>query len=189
MLSRISARGVATVAVAMLLLTIPNAFAQTKTEAGQPWGSWYWLTDISAFTGFPGTTSPTLLGINQDGSFTCAEGTMFGGYIGATETYTPGMGTWKKTGGGIFHASRLMLVFDKTTGVLTGILRSRFSFHFVGSFNRIEGKLWLEVLSCSDPFGCPDPLDPGAGWTPLSPPEGLPGWATRIPVLPVGPLQ
>jgi hypothetical protein len=127
---------------------------------------------------------------HQDGSLSCAEGTMFGGYVGATEVYSPGHGTWIKTGAGTFRGTRLGLIFDKTSGVLIGIGRSRFSFHFVdGKFDRIEGRLFLESLSCPDgPFACPDPLDPAAVWTPLTPPDGWPASAKRIRAVRVGPL-
>ncbi len=119
----------------------------------------------------------------------CDEGVTFGGYAGATETHSPGLGTWERTGGKSFRATRLMLVFDKATGVLLGITRSRFDFHFAGDFSRIEGLLWMEYLACPSPFACPDPIDPNAAWLPISPQQGLPGKALRVPLVPAGPLQ
>ncbi len=173
---------------ALVVLLLAGASASPpSTVAAQPAGSWYWLTDLSAVA-FAGAEFPTLVSFHPDGTFTCSEGNTFGGYVGATEFNGTGHGTWVRTGANSFRATRLGFVFDKATGVLTGFSRSRFTFHFIpGNFNQIEGTLLLDTLSCgSNPFGCPDPLDPNAVWTSTSPPQGLPGKATRIHALPVG---
>ena len=183
--------GVAVAALAVLLLAATNAFTSAPPiVAAQPWGSWYWLTDLSAVV-FPGANLPTVISFHPDGTFMCSEGNTFGGYEGATELNSTNNGTWVRMGANSFRATRLGFVFDKGTGVLTGISRSRFSFHFVGNkSDQIEGTLFVETLSCNgNPFGCPDPLDPNAVWTPDSPPQGYPGKAMRIHAMPVGPLS
>ncbi len=172
---------VAAFAVAILLVITPNSFeAAAETQGGQPWGSWLWLTHVA-----PGVTGQTVAIFHQDGSMTCAEGP-FAGYP-SNEAYGPGHGTWEKDGGGTFLGVRLLTIFDITTGVKIGIQRGRFYFHFVpGNFDQIEGKVIVESLSCPEgPFACPDPLDPAAVWTPVSPPEGWRSSAKRIHTVPV----
>ncbi len=172
----------AAIAAAIVLVTTQNSFPSAQgSQGGQPWGSWLWLTYVA-----PGVTGQTVTIFHQDGSMTCAEGP-FAGYEQTNEAYGPGYGTWEKTGGDTFLGVRYLRVFDKTTGVRTGISRGRFSFHFVpGNFDQIEGKLIVDYLSCPNgPFACPDPLDPAAEWTPVSPPEGWPASAKRIHTVPV----
>ena len=154
--------------------------------AGQPWGTWYWVTDISAATGINGSTLPTVITFHEDGTLACAEGNSFGGFPGAVLVYSAGLGTWEKERRGTFRATRLGFVFDKATGVLKGIGRSRFTFKYAGDFDQITGTLFVETLPCSTgPMFCPDPFDPDAVWTPASPPGGFPATATRMNALPV----
>ncbi len=181
--------GSTVVATALAVLLLAGASATPPPIAvAQPAGSWYWLVDLSAGA-FPGAEFPALVSFHPDGTFTVSESNTFGGYVGATELNGTGHGTWVRTGMNSFRATRLGFVFDKSTGVLTGFSRSRFTFHFVnGNFNQIEATLFVDTLSCGgNPLGCPDPLDPNAVWTPASPPQGLPSKATRIHALPVGP--
>lgn len=174
----------------ILLCTALNSMAAGRKVAGQPWGTWYWVTDLSVFgPGMEGTSLPTLIVLSSDGTFSCAEGNAFGGYEGAAEVYSEGHGTWVKTNRGTFLGTRLSMIFDKDTGVLIGIGRSRFSFGFAGDFNHIKGTLFTEALYCMDgPFFCPDPLDPEAPWVPTSPPGGFPATATHLDALPAGDL-
>lgn len=188
-MSRIVVGIIVVTACAVFLLAATSASSPPIVTA-QPAGSWYWLLDISAIA-FPGAEFPALASFHPDGTFTVSESNTFGGYVGATELNGTGHGTWVRAGANSFRASRLGFVFDKATGVLTGFSRSRISFHFVnGNFNQIEATLFVDTLSCGgNPLGCPDPLDPNAVWTPASPPQGLPGKATRINALPAGPLN
>jgi hypothetical protein len=154
--------------------------------AGQPWGTWYWVTDISAMTGINGTSLPTVVTFHEDGTLACAEGNSFGGFPGAGLVYSGGLGTWEKERRGTFNATRLGFVFDKASGVLKGISRSRFAFQYAGRFDEITGTLFVETLPCSTgPMTCPDPLDPDAVWMPASPPGGFPATARLVHTLPV----
>ncbi len=151
----------------------------------QPWGTWYWLTDISAITGIPGTSLPTVIAFDEAGTFTCTEGNSFGGVPGAAFVYSAGVGAWVKTEGDVFKATRIGFVFDKATGVLKVIGRSRFTFEFAGDFEHATGTLFVETLPCGVPFACPDPLDPDAAWIPASPPNGFPTTARRLHAVPI----
>jgi hypothetical protein len=152
----------------------------------QPWGTWYWVTDISAMTGINGTSLSTVITFHEDGTLACAEGNSFGGFPGAALAYSTGLGTWERERRGTFKATRLGFVFDKATGVLKGIGRSRFTFQYAGHFDEITGTLFVETLPCSaGPMFCPDPFDPDAVWTPASPPTGFPATARRVYALPI----
>ena len=177
----------------ILALLVAPLYAQPATQTSktgppaQPWGTWYWVTDISGVTGMTGSSLPTVISFHEDGTFACAEGNSFGGVPNATFVYTTGLGTWVRMGGGAiaFEATRLGFVFDKASGILKGIGRSRFTFRFAGDFEHITGTLFVETLSCAAPIFCPDPLDPDATWVPTSPPGGFSGTAMRVHAIPV----
>lgn len=174
------------VMVAAPLCAQPAGPASAPRAAAQPWGTWYWVTDISAMTGTSGTSLPTVITFHENGTLACAEGNSFGGFPGAAFVYSAGLGTWERARRGTFNATRLGFVFDKASGVLKGIGRSRFTFQLARDFDEITGTLFVETLPCSaGPMACPDPLDPDAVWVPASPLGGFPATARRMEVLPV----
>jgi hypothetical protein len=116
---------------------------------------------------------------------------MFGGLPGSTTRFTPVHGVWERTSWSSIGGTSLFLVFDASTGVLTGFRRARCSLTFANDFNSYEGLEFIENISCESPLVCPDPLDRATSWTPLSnmPPGGFPVSGSRLEWIPAGPLN
>jgi hypothetical protein len=87
---------------------------------------------------------------------------MFGGVPNATVMNSSLYGVWQRTGWKTVAATSLILTFDRATGVLTGFLRTHSRVEFADDFNSYTGTHSFEVLTCTSPLACPDPLDPGA---------------------------
>jgi hypothetical protein len=58
------------------------------------------------------------------------------------------------------------MVFDATTGVLTGFLRSRSSINYRSDFTSYTAAEYMETMACGSPMAC-DPLDSKAAWVPF----------------------
>jgi len=149
---------------------------QGQAEGYQPAGSWVWWTSF----GTPGSV-PALVTYHTDGTLSGADGLMFltpdGGKI------SPIHGVWERTGPKGFGGASLYMLYNPA-GTLVGFARARSALHFVDDPDHIEGVMFVDIgLPCaSPPFGCPDPVSPGATWTPhpMMPPGGFPVSATRI---------
>ncbi len=180
-------RNVAVIGIAILIIvTMSSTTSSAQTKGAQPWGSWYLVFDISDLTGVPGAGLPTLTTFHQDGSLTVTEGTMFGFFFPGNPVFTsPSNGTWVREQSGNIAGTVLGLRYDKTTGLLLGLRRGRFVFHFDDTnFNRIAGRLLVDGIDCG-PLSCVDPDDPNAAWVTQ---ESFLFTGKRIRVVPVDPL-
>ncbi len=95
-------------------------------------------------------------------------GLMFGGVPNATVTFTPAYRVWQRTGWKSIATTSLFMDFDRPSGVLTGFRRSRSSVEFSYGFNSYNGTEFMEHLICPSAVTCPNPLDPGAAWEPVT---------------------
>ncbi len=180
-------RNVAVLGIAVLLVIIMSSTTSNAQNTGaHPWGSWYLVFDISDLTGVPGAGLPTLTTFHQDGTLTVTEGTMFGFFFPGNPVFTsPSNGTWVRRQSGTIAGTVLGLRYDKSTGLLLGLRRGRFEFHFdETNFDRIAGKLFVDGLECG-PLSCLDPFDPNAAWVTQ---ETFLFTGQRIPGAPFGPL-
>jgi len=179
---------IAVAAAAALAITTISAPAQGLSIGrwGQVWGTWVHQVQLGS-----GMTMPALIAFNIDGTVTGAPGLMFGGVPDATVTFTPVFGVWQKTGWKSIAGTSLLMVFDRTSGVLTGFRRSRTSLDFSDDFNKYNGTEFMENLACALPVTCPDPLDPKAAWEPETnmPPTGFAVSGTRLEPVKSGPLK
>lgn len=150
-----------------------------------PWGTFVHQVQVG-----PNFNLPGLVTLNIDGSLSVGSSGMFGGTPGATTRVSNILGVWKITGRRSVGATSFMFVFD-SNGLLIGYQRDRCSLNFNRDFNAYQGTEFMETMSCSSPFTCPDPLDPATVWTPLPgmPPSGFPVTGKRVQWLPVGPLN
>ena len=134
-------------------------------------GVWYWQNV------FGSGVLPSLLTFHNDGTVFCSDALAFGGIpqaYGGTYTYTPFYGVWERTGPHAYRATWLALRFYRAdpatgitpaTGLLAGIVRARAQFTFADDFDHIAGTIYLDVLPCSNPLACPDPLSaPASSW-------------------------
>lgn len=185
----ISICGVATVTVAILLVTISKSYTSTAENQGaQIVGSWYGFFDFEPITGVPGTGIPGLFTMYRDGTTSAIPAQMFGLFPNGPETTSPDAGTWVNTGQGTYTGTYLCMRSDRVTGALIGFARARTTMRFGDDFDHLRGVLYYEKVDCPTPITCPDPMDPQIVWTPDNPPGGLQMTAERIRVLPVGPL-
>ncbi len=176
-----------------LAFATPAADAQTSRSIwsghwGQVWGTFYFLTTYPN-----GNVIPTLVTYHVDGTITGSDGTMFGAMPTATVRITPLHGIWERTGFQSIGGTSLYLVFNAAGG-LTAVGRARSSLQFADDFESFQGKMFVEMLSCTagPPVSCPDPLDPAAKWVlanPAQPRDGFPVAAVRVARIPAGPLQ
>ena len=155
---------------------------------GQVWGTFYFLTTYPS-----GNVIPTLVTYHVDGTITGSDGTMFGAMPTATIRLTPFHGVWERTGFQSIGGTSFYLVFNATGG-LSALGRVRSSLQFADDFESFQGKMFVEMLPCTQglPVTCPDPLDPAAKWvvaTPTQPKDGFPVTAVRVARVPAGPLQ
>jgi len=151
---------------------------------GQVWGTWVWLTN---------NRLPALVTFQIGGTVSVSDGSMFGGLQpNSTVRMTPLHGVWERTGIQTIGGTSLWLIFDATTGLLTGWGRARTSITFADDFDHFQGRMFVETLACTagTVVSCPDPLDAGAKWTPNAnmPPDGFPISATRLERVPAAPL-
>jgi hypothetical protein len=147
------------------------------------WGTYVWITQT------PNGPAPSLVTLNIDGTVSLSDGAMFGGNNLANRL-TPARGVWERTGDHSFGGTSLWLIVDAASGAMKRYGRSRVTAEFV-DFNHFQGKLFVETLTCSTQFTCPDPLDPGANWVanPGVPPDGISIGGARLERVPAGPLQ
>jgi len=154
---------------------------------GQVWGTFYFLTTYPS-----GNVIPTIVTYHVDGTITGSDGTMFGAMPTATTRMTPFHGVWERTGFQSIGGTSFYLVFNATGG-LSALGRVRSSLQFADDFESFQGKMFVEMLPCTQgpPVSCPDPLDPAAKWvvaTPTQPKDGFSVTAVRIARVPAGPL-
>ena len=182
-----------TAIAAGLAATTTTAAAQTSRSIGfghwgQVWGTFYFLTTYPS-----GNVIPTVVTYHVDGTITGSDGTMFGVTPSATTRLTPFHGVWERTGFQSIGGTSFYLVFSATGGLIA-VGRVRSSLQFADDFESFQGKMFVEMLPCTQgpPVGCPDPLDPAAKWvlaTPTQPKDGFPVSAVRVARVPAGPLQ
>ena len=154
---------------------------------GQVWGTFYFLTTYPS-----GNVIPTFVTYHVDGTITGSDGTMFGAMPTATTRITPFHGVWERTGFQSIGGTSFYLVFNATGG-LSALGRVRSSLQFAEDFESFQGKMFVEMLPCTQgpPVSCPDPLDPAAKWsvaTPTQPKDGFSVSAVRVARVPAGPL-
>jgi len=161
----------------------PPAFSQGPNGAVLT-GIWYWQNAFG-----PGVL-PSVMTFHNDGTAMVSDGITFGGLPLAMNpfTVTPFYGVWKHTGPHKFTATFLALLFDRVTGILAGIVRTRAQFAFLEDFKHIAGTMRLDALLSDQtsplfPLNCPDPLAPDAIWVPFGPGE-LSFHAARIKCVP-----
>jgi len=131
-------------------------------------GVWYWQTIMGS-----GLALPSVLVFHSDGTVVASGGIAFGGTPTNPYRYTPFQGVWERTGPHEFRATFLSLRFDGTTGLLVGVARKRTQFWFTEDFDHFAGTMHLEVLPCTTPLTCLDPLAPDANWQ---------DWAVGVPI-------
>ena len=154
---------------------------------GQVWGTWVWTS------AFSNGNIPGLIIFNVDGTISGADASMFGLTPAGTVRASPMYGVWERTGFQSVGGTSLYFVYNATGGLI-GWGRARSSLQFSDDFNSLQGKMFVEMLSCSaaaPPVSCPDPQDPAAKWTPANPAQPKDGWAVtavRLDRVPAGPL-
>jgi hypothetical protein len=175
-------------AVALAVAAVPATPQQAGGRWGQVWGTWVWRTN---------NLLPALVTFHVDGTASVSDGTMFGGLMpNSTIRMTPLHGVWERTGWQSIAGTSLYLIFDSTTGLITAWGRARTSIQIADNFNSFRGKMFIEALPCAagtpdvPPVNCPNPLDPAAKWVPQPnlPKDGFDISATRLAVVPAGPL-
>ena len=143
---------------------------------GQFWGTWLHKVE--------GVSLPALVTIHVDGTLTVTSGFTFG--AGFPMRISPIHGVWERVGPKTIHATSLFFLFDEN-GVLTGYPRNRCRLQYSNDFNSYKGTEFMETISCSA-SNCPDPLDLKVTWTPSPPATGFAISATRLKLVPPGPL-
>ncbi|OGD18637.1 MAG: hypothetical protein A2W03_08565 [Candidatus Aminicenantes bacterium RBG_16_63_16] len=129
-------------------------------------GTWYWETVMPT-----GGALPSVLVFHSDGTVVASGGIAFGGTPTNIFRYTPFQGVWERIGPHEFRATFYSLRFDGASGLLVGVARKRTQFWFVGDFDHFAGTMRLDVLPCTSPVTCPDPLSaPVDAWQPFNPP-------------------
>jgi len=174
-------------AAVLVLIAAPlQPLAAAQDDGTQPWGTWIWQTWLG-----PEVSMPALLTLHQDGTVSVSDGVMFGGLPGSTSRMSPLHGVWERTGAKQIGGTSVWLIFDAPSGVLLAFGRSRTSLRLTQDGEALEGEMFLEMLPCNGPLGCPDPVDPTAQWLPYPnlPPSGfLAVSARRLHRVPAGPL-
>jgi hypothetical protein len=181
--------GMIVLAVGTATLLSETGFrAQARPPAGDLLvGTWAWQTSLPVSPGLE-MPLPALVTYHIDGTVSVADATMLGGLPAAANPfmYTPGQGVWEHTGHHEFGGTSLYLRFDRSTGILLGILRSRAHIEFGADFDHIKGTMHLDFLSCSSPLTCPDPVSaPPEAWQSFGPVSDFSFTATRLHVVPM----
>ena len=157
---------------AVLVLTAAgqSLAVASPDDSTQPSGTWVWQTLLG-----PDVSLPALLTLHQDGTVSVSDGVMFGGLPASTTRMSPLHGVWERTGAKQIGGTSVWLIFDAPSGVLLAFGRSRTSLRLTQDGEALEGEMFLEMLPCNGPLGCPDPVDPTAQWVPYPnlPPSGF----------------
>ncbi len=174
-------------ALAMAVLMGTAIFVNSQAPMGALpllWGTYVHQVSVG-----PGVNLPALVTFNLDETVTVSSGLMFGGLPGSTDRMSPVHGIWRFTGPRKVGATTYFFTFD-VNGILTGYQRNRCTLNFSRDFKSYEGNEFMETTSCSSPFACPDPMDPGTVWTALpgQPAGGFVTTGKRVQWLPAGPL-
>jgi hypothetical protein len=140
-------------------------------------GVWYWQNI------FGDGVLPSILTFHNDGTVLCSDALAFGGIPPTMNPYTltPFYGVWERTRRHEYTATWLSLAFNRETGILAGIVRSRANFAFADHFDQIAGTMFVEMLACPSFLTCPDPLAPNAAWAPWT---QLSFHAARVSIVP-----
>ena len=172
-------------ALAVAALGAPTP-ARAQDDAGfQPWGTWVWWTHSPA-----GFALPTIVTLHREGTANTSSSNLFGGVPNARYWVSPLHDSWRRTEGNEIETTCMSLVFDAQTHLLVGWGRIRNALRFGADADHLEGTMYVDFLACPSPVACPDPQDPAAVWTVFgnSPPSGFPITATRLQIVPPGPL-
>ena len=147
--------------VLALALTPPASAKDPATE--QPWGTWIWWTYTPA-----GAALPALVTFHEDGTVAGSDFRMFGGTASnLPRRTTPLHGVWERTGPHTIGVTSLYLVYDALSTRLIGFGRTRATLEFTPEdFDRFEGTMFVDFLSCGTPATCPNPQDRSAAWKP-----------------------
>lgn len=174
-------------ATLITLIAVPGQpLAAPQDHRTQPSGTWLWQTWLG-----PEASLPALLTLHKDGTVSVTDGLMFGGLPDSTTRMSPLHGVWERTGAKQIGGTSVWLIFDAPSGVLVAFGRCRTSLRLTQRGEALEGEMFLEMLPCNGPLGCPDPVDPAAQWLPYPnlPPGGfLAVSARRLHRVPAGPL-
>lgn len=137
-----------------------------------------WVTFASPA---PGVQVPLLQTLSADGTIVSADVTMFGGLPGFHTRGTPMHGVWERTGRHVVKTTALAMVYDASTNLLAGFVRSRGTAS-VNEDGEMVGAVTIEFLACPSPMTCPDPLSPDAAWGPAPgfPPVAMPFTTRRV---------
>lgn len=136
---------------------LPVASAQSATQVID--GTW-WMSFGPALP-----QRPLILTLARSGAFTLVDSTDGGGHLPTGAKFSPTHGSWTRSGPFSAQALGLRFVYD-ALGKTKAVERVRISLSFKDSFDRIEGELRLEEMSCEEkpspplPFLipiCPDP--------------------------------
>lgn len=111
----------------------------------------------------PPPQRPLILTMTRSGAFILEDSVDGGGYTPTGASFSLTQGTWTRTGAKSARALGLRFVY--ISGRTPFVERVRLSFSFGQGFDRIQGGLQLEAMSCTDdpsPLGfnvplCPDP--------------------------------
>jgi hypothetical protein len=150
-----TAAAAALVLAALLFVASPALVADNRHAIAGTWVTWA--------SPMPGMQVPVLQTFSADGTVVSSDVTMFGGLPGLSIRVTPMHGLWERTGRNVIKTTSLAMVYDASTSLLIGFVRSRAT----GSFNEageVVGTLIPQFLGCASPVACPDPLSPDATW-------------------------
>jgi hypothetical protein len=143
---------------ALLFVASPSLVADNRHAIAGTWVTWA--------SPMPGIQVPVLQTFSADGTIVSSDVTMFGGLPGVSIRATPVHGVWERTGRNVIKTTNLAMIYDASTNLLVGFVRSRAT----GSFNEageVVGTVIPEFLGCALPVACPDPLSPDATWGPV----------------------
>jgi len=154
-------------ALAVIGLLSRPAAADGQEGAGLT-GVWSWRNYLPVFGPIPaGSSLPSMVVFHQDGTGLCSDALAFGGFSLNPNNYTPLYGVWERTGPHEFAVTFYCLRFNGSTRELIGFARARANLAFSGDFDHVAGILYMDFLdSTAGPLMVPDPLTPGATWTP-----------------------
>jgi hypothetical protein len=156
---RFVAAAVAALALAaVLFITSPTLVADNPHAVAGTWVTWA--------SPSPGMQVPVIQTFSADGYIVSSDVKMFGGLPGVTIRVTPMHGVWERTSRNVMKTTNLAMVYDASTNLLIGFVRSRAT----GSFNEageVVGTVIPEFLGCGSPIACPDPLSRDAAWGPV----------------------
>jgi hypothetical protein len=172
--------------VASLILGGLAVLPATDLWRPTPVGTWYFATGLG-----PGMAVPGLVSFHDDGTLSYVDGLIYSGLpqMGMPLKLTSYSGVWRVTGLDKFGGTSIALMFDPSTGAMTGFMRARSALRFDRDTGQVVGRIYVETSMCASPVVCPDPTDASLAWTPFGDPvNGFPVTLSRMARVPAGPL-